>query len=160
MSAVVVETVTIRAAPERVFAYRLDVTRLPEYNPDVLGLRALTNGSPSDGSRYRFRLRLLPWVSLPTTLTISEVLAPTRLVFEIASLMSAREVCTFEASGDGTRVRFETTVKTPRGPVGRLIDRAFVVPNARRQLRVELARMKERLEKPDRATLSSDLPAS
>jgi uncharacterized protein YndB with AHSA1/START domain len=146
--ATVTESRIIRAAPERVFQYRLNVTNLPFYNTDVFDLRALREGPPREGSVFRFRVRLKPLLSVHATLTIREVDAPKRLVFEIASLMNAREVCTFESVADGTRVCFETTVQTPGGRLASLVvDRAFVVPNARTQLARELTLMKEHLER-------------
>jgi len=144
--ATIVETITIRAPRERVFEYRLDLRNLPDYNPDVVELESLTPGPPRDGSRYRFRVRLAPSLRVRTTLTISEVDAPARIVFEMRSLLDAREVCTFETAGDTTRVRFETTVQSPRGLLGAIADRWLVAPSAQRQVRAELARMRERLE--------------
>src|SRR5262249_3139340 len=120
---------------------------LPRYNPDVVGLEVLTEGPPRVGSRYRFRVQLQRFVRVPTTLTIREVDAPRRLVFEMESLMRAREVGTFESVGDETHVHFETRVDTPGFRLAKnLMDRLFVVPNARRQMQGELERMKQQLE--------------
>jgi uncharacterized membrane protein len=145
---------TIRAPVERVFAYRLDVTKLPEYNTDVEALEALP-ARPDGLLAYRFKVRLNLAIRVRATLVVQEVMPPTRIVFEIASLMNAREVCTFEPATDGTRVRFETSVASPRGPIGRLVDRWFVAPSTRRQTIAELARMKERLEAQGSASSAS-----
>jgi uncharacterized protein YndB with AHSA1/START domain len=131
---------TIRATPERVFAYRRDIENLPEYNPDVLGLERV-------GEAYRFRVRVLGGMSFRTTLTVREAIEPTRIVFDIASIFDAREVCTFEPTVDGTRVRFTTHIDSPGGVFGRLVDRFFVLPNLRRQMAAELTKMKARLER-------------
>jgi uncharacterized protein YndB with AHSA1/START domain len=136
-SALVVVSTTIRAPRERVFAYRRDVTKLPEYNPNVRGIEEHA------GQSYRFRVRLMPGLTVKATLRVAEAKEPERIVFEISSLMKAREVCTFEDADGGTRVRFEVTIDSPGG----LIDRWFVVPSARRQFALELRLMKERLEK-------------
>src|SRR5262245_37328052 len=89
---------------------------------------------------------IAPGFAFRTELTIREIEAPRRLVFDLTSLMKAREVCTFEPVDDATLVRFETNVSTTGGPLAPLIDRWFVVPNARRQMERELLLMKKRLE--------------
>jgi uncharacterized protein YndB with AHSA1/START domain len=144
--AVVACSTTIRAPREKVFAYRLDVAKLPEYNPDVVDLEAPRDGAPVVGAVYRFRVRLGPGFAVRTTLTIREVEPPRRLVFDLASLMDAREVCVFESDGDRTRVAFETTVQSAGGTLGRIVDSLFVAPSARRQMTRELELMKKRLE--------------
>lgn len=130
----------IRAAPERVFSYRRAVETLPEYNPAVRELRRV-------GEVYLFRVRMLGGFQVPVALTVAEATSPSRVVFDMASIYDAREICTFEATANGTRVHFTTHIATPAGPLGRLVDRAFVVPNARRQIAAELKAMKARLER-------------
>jgi uncharacterized protein YndB with AHSA1/START domain len=136
---------TIRAPLEEVFAYRLDLANLPRYNPDVTGMTSI-KGPPGEGATYSGRVRLMPGLRLAMTLTILEVEAPRRIVLEIVSLMRAREVCTFEPAQGATVVRFETSVTPAGGPFAPLVDRWFVLPNARRQMTRELEKMKELLE--------------
>jgi uncharacterized membrane protein len=140
LPAVVELSETMRAPPERVFAYRRDLGNLPEYNPDVTRLTG-------EGRLYHFHVRVFGPISWPTTLTVTEASAPTRLVFEMTSLMDARETCVFEPTEDGTCVHFELRVASPGGIFGRWLDRWFVVPTARRQIAAELAKIKERLER-------------
>jgi Polyketide cyclase / dehydrase and lipid transport len=130
----------IRTAPERVFEYRRNVETLPEYNPAVFGLRRA-------GEAYLFRVRMLGGFSVPVALTIVEATPPTRLVFDMMSLIDAQEICTFEPVAEGTRLRFEMRIATPPGALGWLVGRAFAVPNARRQVAAELEAMKVRLER-------------
>lgn len=130
----------IRATPERAFDYRRNVETLPEYNPAVFGLRRV-------GDAYLFRVRMLGGFSVPVTLFVVDATPPSRIVFDMTSVYDAREVCTFEPATGGTRVHLQTRIATPSGVLGRLADRAFVVPNARRQIAKELKAMKARLER-------------
>ncbi len=139
MPATVELSIVIRAPPERVFEFRRDLTNLPRYNPDVVGLRR-------EGDAYHFRVKVLPGFAFETVLTVREATPPARLVFAITSLVDAVETCTFERVEGGTRVRFETRILSPSGIFGMLFDRIFAVPAARRQSAAELERIKEILE--------------
>jgi uncharacterized protein YndB with AHSA1/START domain len=134
------EKIAIIDAPiERVFDYRLDVSNLPAYNPDVSELRALFEGAPEVGSAYEFRVRIAPLFRAKCRLTIARIERPHVLEFEMQSLMRAREICTFErVEGGKTRLRFETEVDTPGGPFARLIDAIFVEPIGRSQVSREV----------------------
>ena len=157
-----VGTALIEAPRERVFAYRLDVRTLPAYNPDVHDVREDSSPPAGAHSAWRFRLRLGPGWTTDARLVVVESAPPGRLVFEIDSLMRAREVCTFEEAElgaieerrPGTRVRFETEVATPGGPLAPLVDAVFVMPNLRRQTARELDLMKRNLE----AAASPEVP--
>jgi len=140
----VVESVVIRAPCEEVFDYRLRFENLPEYNPDVVSMRCAAE--PGEGARYRFRVRLRPFGTVACTLIVESVERPRRIEIVLRSLLPAREVTTFEPTGDGTRVELDMRVPTPGGPLAPVLDRLFVVPNARRQMAAELARMKRVLE--------------
>ena len=57
-----IETQEFAVAAHDVWAYRLDFTHLPEYNPDVSGVERIAEGSGDGGvhgagARYRFQLR-------------------------------------------------------------------------------------------------------
>jgi uncharacterized membrane protein len=148
--ATLVESTVIHAPPERVYDYRLALENLPRYNGDVSDLARAAGEPPT----WRFRVRLAPGVRWPCRLTVVEAARPHRIRFAMESLMRAEEVCTFEPvpslgpSGVrmATRLRFETTVATPGGPLAPLLDAAFVVPVARKQIRRELQSMKRQLD--------------
>ena len=133
------ESELIRAPCEVVFDYRLELANLPRYNPDVTDLR-------HEAGAYQFRVRLFPGVRWPCRLTVTEADRPRRIRFAIESMFRAEECCSFEETHQGTRVRFETKVASPGGPVGKLLDQLFVIPTLRRQLRQELRLMREQLE--------------
>ncbi len=137
--AIAVEKTIIRASLEAVFDYRLNLANLPRYNPGVSELRP-------DAESYRFRVRLMPGVTLPCKLTVTEATRPSRIRFAIESMFNAEEICLFESTAEGIEVRLETHIATPGGALGKLLDAAFVVPTAHRQLKRELALMKIQLE--------------
>jgi hypothetical protein len=145
------EATQLIAAPiEEVFRFRLDLTTLPSYNPDVSDVR-LVEGEPlSRGATYTFQLRVAPGWTTSARLTVTEVDSPVRLKFSIDSLMKAREICTFSVTTvngtRGTEVKFATEVDSKGGPLAPLVDRLFVVPNLRKQTLRELELMKRCLE--------------
>jgi hypothetical protein len=133
------ESVVIRAPCEAVYEYRLNLDNLPRYNPDVSELYTAAGCT-------RFRVRLLPGLRYPCRLTVPEAVRPSRIRFSIDSMFRAEELCTITPRGGGTELRLQMEIATPGGQIGRLIDRAFVVPTATRQIRRELALMKAQLE--------------
>jgi hypothetical protein len=135
------ETALISAPVERVFDYRLDVNNLPHYNPDVSDFRACSEGTPTVGSTYEFRVKVAPWMRARVRLVITRIERPRLIEFEMRTWFRVRELCTFEPVEEGrtTRLRFETRVDTPGGPLAPLLDALFVVPLGRRQVARELA---------------------
>lgn len=129
----------LAVAPEEAYAYRLDFTNLPSYNPDVTGLAHAGSGE------YTFRLRIGP-LRVPVRLKVTEAHAPERIRCEIDAFMPAVEVCEFEATGGGTLLTFTTTVDSRSGPLRPLVDRFFVIPNGLRQVRRELDLIAAHLE--------------
>jgi hypothetical protein len=134
--AALVETARIRAPCAAVFDYRADVGNLPRYNPDVSDLLPV----PGESALYRFRVRLGPGVRVPCRLRVVESDRPRRIRFAIESVLRADEVCTFEDADGDTLVRFEANLAAP-APISWL-----AVALARRQIRAELALMKQQLE--------------
>ena len=138
----------IQAAREDVFAYRLNVHTLPEYNPGVARVR-LTWGDGGVGSRYAFPLRLGPVLRIHVQLTVVVAERSRRILFRIDALgTQAEEECFFDSLSQGTQVRFRTSVQPlPVGPLESLMDRLFVVPNLKRQTLGELDLMKRCIER-------------
>jgi hypothetical protein len=141
------EEALVDAPPGAVYAYRLDFEKnLPEYNPNVSNMRR-TNGGRGlgAGAMYEFEVSMPEMGgTLPTTLHVLEAEEPSRVVNETASgVFTAREVVTFTASEEGTRVRFDVTVTFPdeMGEVAPIAEQS-----GREQVRLELEHMKKALE--------------
>src|SRR5438132_782493 len=107
------EATQLIAAPiEDVFRFRLDLTTLPRYNPDVSDVELVEGQALARGATYTFKLHVAPGWTTTARLTVTEVDAPVRLGFAIDSLMAAREICTFAVTTvngtRGTELRFAT----------------------------------------------------
>jgi len=145
------EAVEIDAPANEVWAYRLDFTRLPEYNPDVVDV---TRDRPGDGAgghrgsgaRYRF--------------TLNTAHGPHPVVLTVTAVEEGREV---SATMDGAMRATETFRVTPLGPrrcravlalwlelpVGISEEVAGgIVEGGQRQIRGELDRMQAALSAP------------
>jgi hypothetical protein len=145
------ERTLIAAPPDTVFDYRLDFgANLLTYNPSVREVVQTSCEGPGVGSSYRVRVRLAPAWTSAATLTVTEVLRPSRVADLAESFVSARETVTFEPrrlpdGRAGTEVRF--VVQTcPKGLGGRLLDAAVLPWLTRRQVRTELRQMRQDLE--------------
>jgi hypothetical protein len=81
-----IASATFRVAAETVWAYRLDFSNLPEYNPDVTDVARVDDGDPAGvggrlgaGARYTFALAdpRRPGSTQPVELWAAEVTEPT-----------------------------------------------------------------------------------
>ena len=149
------EDIEIGAPLEAVFAYRLDFTKLPDYNPNVSGLRRTDTGSALVGTKAGRRLRAeyafdisieeMGGASMPQTLKVVEEDEPTRIVFEVGPWY-AREICTFEPNGEGgTHLVFAYVTYVP-DELNNEEGRALIEASGRRQARLELDLIKKNLE--------------
>jgi Polyketide cyclase / dehydrase and lipid transport len=141
------EDVKIGAPIEAVYAYRLDFTRLPDYNPNVSNLRRIDGGSDLGvGAEYSFDawIEEMGGAAMPQTLKVIEAESPTRIVFEVGPWY-AREICTFEPDGGGTHVVFAYATYVP-DELDNEEGRALIEQSGRRQARLELDLIKENLE--------------
>jgi hypothetical protein len=139
------EEIRVAAPPGVAYAYRLDFSNLPAYNPTVADLRQ-TAGGPGVGAEYEFRVRIAGLYRAPVRLRVVEADEPSRIVVELEALFGAVEECRFEPDGAGTRLTITTSVETKGGPLAPLLDRLFVLPTGRCQLRAELLRLRRALE--------------
>jgi hypothetical protein len=139
------EEIRVAAPPRIAYAYRLDFSNLPAYNPKVADLRQ-TAGGVGVGAEYEFRIRIAGLYRAPVRLRVVEAKEPSLIVVEIDALFDAVERCRFEPDGAGTRLTFTTAVETKGGPLAPLVDRLFVLPSGRSQVRSELERMRRALE--------------
>ena len=139
------ESIDIAAPPSEVFAYRLDFTTLAEYNPHVKNVRQTKLSGPGVGAEYVFDL-MLPGASEPmeTPIRVLEADGPLRVVIETGPGYIAREICTFDPVGDGTRITFDTVLTFP-GELDEGSAKA-VEGQGREQARLELDLMKKNLE--------------
>lgn len=135
------ETVEITAAPGRVWSYRLDFTRLPEYNPDVSDLVCLEEGPPEDGvpgtgSRYRFTLATAHGPH-QVELVVEQVVAGREVTASMAGGLSARETFIVDPlPGGRSRATLTLAIDVPDGwPAGTV---AGMLDGGRRQIRGEL----------------------
>jgi hypothetical protein len=103
------------AAPlDTVFAYRLDFTTLPLYNPSVTNLRQVAGDGAGKGAEYTFDLTIAAGVDpIESPLRVIEVDEPTRIVIETGPGYMARETCTFTPTQGGTLCEFDTVLTFP-----------------------------------------------
>jgi uncharacterized membrane protein len=137
-----VETIDVAAPIEKVYAYRLDFTHLPEYNPNVSNLRAV----PTDAiAEYLFDLTL-PGAeeTIESPLRVVKAEPPFRFEYETGPAFMARGDCEFERVGDGTRIHLGYTLNFP----GELDEevRSVVESSGREQSKLELENIKRLLE--------------
>ncbi len=152
-----VATAAFSVPAEEVWAYRLDFTNLPEYNPDVSDVRRLSEGEPGGvggihgpGARYAFRLAdaRRPGASHPVELWTVHVACPTLVAAGMSGGTDAYEefgVRTLD--GGGCEATLTLWVDLPDG-----LDpgaRAAAAQGSLDQIAKELRLMKEVLE--DRA---------
>lgn len=139
------ESIDVAAPLEVCFDYRLDFTTLSAYNPHVTNVRQTRLSEPGQGAEYLFDLTM-PGAQEPmeTPLRVTEAHRPSRVVFETGPGFMAREICTFDPAGSGTRITFDTILTFP-GEVPEDGARA-VEAQGREQARTELELMKKILE--------------
>jgi hypothetical protein len=138
------EQIRIEAPPRVVYAYRLDFSNLPDYNPSVVDFRQ-TRGGLGVGAEYEFRVRIAGFYRVPVRLVVVEADEPRLIVVALEAMFDAVERCRFEPDGDGTLLTVATAIETRGGPLAPLIDRLFAIPTGRRQVRRELQLMRRAL---------------
>ncbi len=143
------EHVDIAAPPAEVWAYRLDFTNLPEYNPDVSGVERVEDGSGAGGdagtgARYAFSLATEHGAH-PVTLTITAAVEGREVAASMKGGMSANEVFVVEPAGDGRcRATLSLWLDLPaRLPADTALE---LLAGGRRQIRGELDAMRAVLE--------------
>jgi hypothetical protein len=143
------EVVEIDAAPEVVWAYRLDFTSLPEYNPDVSGVTRVIDGTGAGGpagagARYEFSLAT-PVGAHAVSLTVTGVVADREVSAQMKGAMGAHETFGVEPIGAGRcratlRLWLDLPPDLPAAQVGPVLE------NGRAQIRAELDGMQAILE--------------
>jgi uncharacterized protein YndB with AHSA1/START domain len=89
------------APPDEVWAYRLDFTNLPHYNPDVHNLVRVTEGGADGvGARYRFDLDA-PGGPHPIDLRVTASVPGRVVAIEMDGALPARETMTVVPDTDG-----------------------------------------------------------
>jgi Polyketide cyclase / dehydrase and lipid transport len=102
-----VASATFTVPAEKVWAYRLDFANLPEYNPDVTGVRRVADGTGHDahgaGARYTFGLAdpRRPGSHAPIELWTVEAVAPTLVAAGMSGGSDAYEEFVVRPLDDG-----------------------------------------------------------
>lgn len=97
------ESITVTRPLAECFAYVSDFAHIEEWDPGVRSAERLTPGPPGTGSRYRVRMKA--GISLDYTVIGFE--PGVRMLMDVhATLFDAREEILFEATADGTRIRY------------------------------------------------------
>lgn len=87
----------VPASPDVVWAYRLDFSHLPEYNPDVVDLQQVRPANADGtGAQYRFDL-VHDGARHPILLTVTTSEPGQRVGIELAGELPAREELMIEA---------------------------------------------------------------
>jgi uncharacterized protein YndB with AHSA1/START domain len=140
------ESVDIAAPVDKVFAHRLDFMNLPGYMNQSSNIRRVDGGAEhGPGADYRFDLTIEGMGQLEAYITVLEVEAPYRIVFDTGSAgMGGREVSTFtELPGGGTHVEFAFRMELPDEAKDGV---SFIEDSGRTSFRNELVGLKTLLE--------------
>jgi Polyketide cyclase / dehydrase and lipid transport len=139
---------------ETVWAYRLDFDNLPAYNPDVSGVRRVTDGSGDGaggvhgpGARYTFALTnpRRPGVEQPIELWIVEAVAPTLVVAAMSGGSDAYEEFVVRPHDDGgCDATLTLWVTLPDGLSEQVV--AAAATGSQESISMELRMMKQNLE--------------
>lgn len=143
------EHVEIAAPAAAVWAYRLDFTNLPEYNPDVTGVERVTEGSGTGGAagagaHYRFTLATVHGPH-PVTLSVTGAVEAKEVRAAMEGGMSAHETFAVESLGEHRCLAsLSLWVELPPGLEPEMVD--TLLASGREQIRKELDLMQEVLE--------------
>lgn len=152
-------TLTMRAAPEAVYALVADVTRMPEFSPEILRCTWLDGATgPAVGARFRARNKVPrrpPWNNRPV---VTAVEPGRRFAFSRTEKFAGTLEWTyrFEPEGEGTRVTESYAVTAPLTPMGWfIIGVLFGRKDRRADLRAGMERTLQRI----RAAAEQEQPA-
>ena len=143
------EQVEIAASAAVVWAYRLDFTNLPAYNPDVSGVERVAAGSGPGGAagvgaRYAFDLATQRGPH-PVTLAITGALENESVSASMAGGLAANETFVVTALGEGRcRATLSLWLELPTGLAPEAARR--LLAGGRAQIRGELDAMRSVLE--------------
>ncbi len=149
-----VATATFTVPAEVVWAYRLDFANLPEYNPDVSGVRRVADGSGDEaggvlgpGARYTFGLadRRRPGASQPIELWIADAVAPTLVAAGMSGGSDAYEEFVVQPlEGGGCEATLTLWVTLPDGLSADVV--AAAAASSLESISMELRLMQQVLE--------------
>jgi hypothetical protein len=114
-------SVRVHATPERVYALVSDVTRTPEFSPEILECRWLDGATgPAVGARFKARNKVVnrpAWYNKPV---VTAADPGRRFAFARTEPFggTVEWTYTFEPDGDGTLVRESYAVTTQLHPIG------------------------------------------
>jgi uncharacterized protein YndB with AHSA1/START domain len=146
--AAIVDSIDISRRPEDVFSYATDLSRYPEWQPDVVSARKEGDGPPAVGSRAAVIRRVGPR-KLQSTQEITELNPPrTWTVRAVGGPIIAFAKGTIESLGDGQRSRVTIALEFEGRGIGRLLVPLVIRRQGRKALPRNEQRLKELLEAP------------
>jgi hypothetical protein len=138
------------ASAADVWAYRLDFSNLPAYNPAVSEIARVSDGEgpgggAGQGAVYHLTLQT-PEGSHPVTMTVTGVEADAVVEADMAGAMTAHErfVVSPEADGYGCVAVLQLWLDLPEGVNAQM--RAALLEGGRQQIRLELDGMKVQID--------------
>ncbi len=105
-----IETVEAKVPLEKAYAYVLDFTNVPEWDPGVKSSRQVAGAGPGQGAQYEV---VAPFAGRDVTLiyTVTEAVANERIIIEGTSDRSwARDVITFSSDPTTTWIVYEANL--------------------------------------------------
>ena len=139
------QTLMVHAPVERVFAYTIDLSKLPEHDATVIECHAVTPGALHKNSRLRLTLREgdreREMEAEVTELTPNQAFA----FHTVGSGAYLRRRYAFVPAGDDTEVRVEGELALP-GLVGRLQEMLWARRTFTREAEAESQALKRNLE--------------
>jgi hypothetical protein len=133
----------IQAAASEVFAYIADLTKHPEWAQHGLQVKQTSGGGPGTGATYESTAK--QFGTQRETQTVTEYSSPIRFVFEAKGKLGlARHTFDLSPSGGGTRVT--KTMEITQPSLMAKITAPMIASQTKKGLRVDLERIKARLE--------------
>mgnify|MGYP001024834374 FL=1 len=150
-------TLWMRATPEQVYAVVADVTRTPEFSPEIIECNWLDGATgPAVGVRFKARNKVPNRPAWHNTPVITELEPGRRFGFERTEPFSGTVEWTYDFApdGDGTLVTESYAVTKPLSPIGWfVIGVLFGRKDRRTDLRVgmqqTLQRVRDAVERRD-----------
>jgi uncharacterized protein YndB with AHSA1/START domain len=138
-------TVDIDAAPARVWRALCDPAEVVRWDSGVLEALDAPADYPQPGQHVRWRYASGPFRTLHDR---PQEVAPERTLRSFISLgpIWFDETYTLEPDAGGTRLSAEMRVRGPVPPLGRLLERLYLGPQARRTVAASLAAIKQHCE--------------
>lgn len=141
-----IEMVTRLKAPvNEVFSYIADFRTLRDYNPSVVRVDPIGDGSPAVGGRYGITMSMFGR-SIRPVLTITEMTENQLIATRLDAFIPAIEKRLFSDSGNETEFTFTIEFSSKLPVLGPLIDAMLVRLFAGRQAQTEIRLLEKHFE--------------